>query len=191
MRERIAKEKGTDDIWDLKQVRGGLVDSSSSPSTCNSSMPPTTPTCSTRTLSSAYRNYRQRATFPTSRRHPDPGRAAVNDLTQILRLCIDRALRPGHRDGRPQGASCEGGWCAELRCARGGATPAPRGRQPLSSTNRRLNTGLLQRSRDGLADPHPFTPKAPIRPFGAAIDGLVGNAGDTGKRSEEFEPCRG
>ena len=26
MRERIAKEKGTDDIWDLKQVRGGLVD---------------------------------------------------------------------------------------------------------------------------------------------------------------------
>ena len=26
MRERIAKEKGTQDIWDLKQVRGGLVD---------------------------------------------------------------------------------------------------------------------------------------------------------------------
>ena len=26
MRERIAAEKGTDDIWDLKQVRGGLVD---------------------------------------------------------------------------------------------------------------------------------------------------------------------
>ena len=26
MRERIAKEKGTEDIWDLKQVRGGLVD---------------------------------------------------------------------------------------------------------------------------------------------------------------------
>ena len=26
MRARIAKEKGTDDIWDLKQVRGGLVD---------------------------------------------------------------------------------------------------------------------------------------------------------------------
>ncbi len=26
MRERIAREKGTDDIWDLKNVRGGLVD---------------------------------------------------------------------------------------------------------------------------------------------------------------------
>ena len=26
MRARIAEEKGTDDIWDLKQVRGGLVD---------------------------------------------------------------------------------------------------------------------------------------------------------------------
>ena len=26
MRERIAAEKGTSDIWDLKQVRGGLVD---------------------------------------------------------------------------------------------------------------------------------------------------------------------
>ena len=26
MRARIAKEKGTEDIWDLKQVRGGLVD---------------------------------------------------------------------------------------------------------------------------------------------------------------------
>ncbi len=26
MRDRIAAEKGTDDIWDLKQVRGGLVD---------------------------------------------------------------------------------------------------------------------------------------------------------------------
>ena len=26
MRQRIAKEKGTDNIWDLKQVRGGLVD---------------------------------------------------------------------------------------------------------------------------------------------------------------------
>jgi glutamate-ammonia-ligase adenylyltransferase len=26
MRERIAKEKGTEDIWELKQVRGGLVD---------------------------------------------------------------------------------------------------------------------------------------------------------------------
>ncbi len=26
MRERIANEKGTTDIWDLKQVRGGLVD---------------------------------------------------------------------------------------------------------------------------------------------------------------------
>ncbi len=26
MRERIAAEKGTENIWDLKQVRGGLVD---------------------------------------------------------------------------------------------------------------------------------------------------------------------
>ncbi len=26
MRARIEKEKGTKDIWDLKQVRGGLVD---------------------------------------------------------------------------------------------------------------------------------------------------------------------
>ena len=26
MRARIAAEKGTDNIWDLKQVRGGLVD---------------------------------------------------------------------------------------------------------------------------------------------------------------------
>ena len=26
MRARIEKEKGTRDIWDLKQVRGGLVD---------------------------------------------------------------------------------------------------------------------------------------------------------------------
>lgn len=26
MREKIAKEKGTDDIWDLKNVRGGLID---------------------------------------------------------------------------------------------------------------------------------------------------------------------
>jgi glutamate-ammonia-ligase adenylyltransferase len=26
VRARIAKEKGTEDIWDLKQVRGGLVD---------------------------------------------------------------------------------------------------------------------------------------------------------------------
>ena len=26
MRARIDKEKGTEDIWDLKQVRGGLVD---------------------------------------------------------------------------------------------------------------------------------------------------------------------
>ncbi len=26
MRERIAKEKGTEDVWELKQVRGGLVD---------------------------------------------------------------------------------------------------------------------------------------------------------------------
>ncbi len=26
MRQRIAKEKGTDNIWELKQVRGGLVD---------------------------------------------------------------------------------------------------------------------------------------------------------------------
>ena len=26
MRQRIAAEKGTDNIWDLKQVRGGLVD---------------------------------------------------------------------------------------------------------------------------------------------------------------------
>ena len=26
MRDKIADEKGTIDIWDLKQVRGGLID---------------------------------------------------------------------------------------------------------------------------------------------------------------------
>ena len=52
MRARIDKEKGTDDIWELKQVRGGLVDLefiAQYPATRPRRTP--TPTSSTRTRS--------------------------------------------------------------------------------------------------------------------------------------------
>ena len=68
MRERIAKEKGTEDIWELKQVRGGLV------------------ALTTRAAAGLL-----------SAPHADiliPAAGLVHNLTEVLRLCLDGPFEP-------------------------------------------------------------------------------------------------
>ena len=76
MRERIAKEKGTDDIWDLKQVRGGLVDLE---------------------FIAQYLQLRYAAAHPKvlDQNTVEAFRKLLlHDLTQILRLCLEGRFEP-------------------------------------------------------------------------------------------------
>ena len=95
MRGLIEKEKGTADIWDLKQVRGGLVDlefiaqylqlvtAASNPDVLDQST-----AASLEKLASS---------GALSRDHADilvPAARLINNLTQVLRLCFDGPFEP-------------------------------------------------------------------------------------------------
>jgi glutamate-ammonia-ligase adenylyltransferase len=95
MRERIAKEKGTDDIWDLKQVRGGLVDLEFMAQYLQLVHAADHPAVLDQNTVGAFQKL-QAAGFLTAA-HAEiliPAARLINNLTQILRLCITERFDP-------------------------------------------------------------------------------------------------
>ena len=115
MRERIDKEKGTDDIWDLKQVRGGLVDLEFIAQYLQLRYAAAHPEVLDQNTVEAFRKLRDAGVLAAE--HADvliPATRLLHDLTQILRLCLEGPLRPRHGAVRAQRAACKRGRCAEL-----------------------------------------------------------------------------
>ena len=99
MRERIFAEKGTIDIWDLKQVRGGLVDLEFIAQYLQLISAHETPEILDQNTLRAFQNLRDAGLISAA--HADvlvPATRLIHNLTQILRICIsdrfDRAKAP-------------------------------------------------------------------------------------------------
>ena len=95
MRERIAKEKGTDDIWDLKQVRGGLVDLEFIAQYLQLRYAAAHPEVLDQNTVEAFRKLRDAGVMAVE--HADVLISAtrlLHDLTQILRLCLEGRFEP-------------------------------------------------------------------------------------------------
>ncbi len=95
MRERIAKEKGTEDIWDLKQVRGGLVDVEFIVQYLQLVYAGSHPGVLDPNTIEAYRKLRDAGLL--SHAHADvliPATRLLHDLTQIVRLCLEGRFDP-------------------------------------------------------------------------------------------------
>ena len=95
MRERIAKEKGTEDIWDLKQVRGGLVDLEFIAQYLQLKHAPAHPHVLDQNTIGAYRKLRDAGLLaPEPADVLIPATRLLHDLTQILRLCLEGPFDP-------------------------------------------------------------------------------------------------
>jgi glutamate-ammonia-ligase adenylyltransferase len=95
MRQRIAKEKGTDNIWDLKQVRGGLVDLEFIAQHLQLVNAAAHPEVLDQNTVEAYRRLRDAGVLAPA--HADvliPAARLIHDLTQILRLCLEGPFDP-------------------------------------------------------------------------------------------------
>jgi glutamate-ammonia-ligase adenylyltransferase len=95
MRRRIEKEKGTSDIWDLKQVRGGLVDLEFIAQHLQLVHAARHPgILSTHTVT-ALVNLAEAGLLPAAAADSLlPAARLCNDLTQVLRLCLDGSFDP-------------------------------------------------------------------------------------------------
>jgi glutamate-ammonia-ligase adenylyltransferase len=90
MRARIVKEKGTTETWDLKQVRGGLVDLEFIAQHLQLVHAATNPQVLSQNTVSALRQLGEAGLLP--RVATDallPAARLINNLTQVLRLCLD------------------------------------------------------------------------------------------------------
>jgi glutamate-ammonia-ligase adenylyltransferase len=95
MRQRIAKEKGTEDIWELKQVRGGLVDIEFITQFLQLAHADTHPEVLDQNTIGALRKLA--AAGLLSAPHADiliPAAVLVHNLTEVLRLCLDGPFVP-------------------------------------------------------------------------------------------------
>ena len=95
MRERIAKEKGTEDIWELKQVRGGLVDIEFIAQFLQLAHADTHAEVLDQNTIGALRKLA--AAGLLSAPHADvliPAAILVHNLTEVLRLCLDGPFDP-------------------------------------------------------------------------------------------------
>jgi len=95
MRERIAKEKGTTNIWDLKQVRGGLVDLEFIAQFLQLVAAEKTPEVLDQNTAKALRKLTVHGYLAAE--HADvliPAAELIHNLTQILRLCLDGPFDP-------------------------------------------------------------------------------------------------
>ncbi len=95
MRERIFKEKGTEDIWDLKHVRGGLVDVEFIAQYLQLVHAADHPEVLDPNTLEAYRKLRGAGLLAAE--HAEVLIAAtrlLHDLTQILRLCLEGRFNP-------------------------------------------------------------------------------------------------
>jgi glutamate-ammonia-ligase adenylyltransferase len=101
MRERIAKEKGTGDIWDLKQVRGGLVDLEFIAQHLQLIHAHTHPGVLDQNTKGALVKQAEAGLLrPGHAEVLIPAAELVNNLTQILRLCFEGPFTP---DKAPDG----------------------------------------------------------------------------------------
>ncbi len=95
MRTRIAAEKGTDDIWDLKQVRGGLVDLEFIAQYLQLIHAHAHPEILDQNTVGAYQKLMQAGLLlPAHAEVLIPAARLLHDLTQILRLCLDGRFDP-------------------------------------------------------------------------------------------------
>lgn len=95
MRARIAKEKGTENIWDLKQVRGGLVDLEFIAQYLQLVHGAAHPDARNQNTVEAYRRLRDAGLLtPVQAEILIPAARLVHDLTQILRLCLTGPFDP-------------------------------------------------------------------------------------------------
>ena len=95
MRLRIEKEKATEDIWDLKQVRGGLVDIEFMTQYLQLINASARPDILEQNTVQALRQLRSAELL--SQHHAEiliPAARLLNNLTQVIRLCIQGPLVP-------------------------------------------------------------------------------------------------
>jgi glutamate-ammonia-ligase adenylyltransferase len=95
MRERIAKEKGTQDVWELKQVRGGLVDLEFIAQHLQLVHAAAHPDVLSQNTLEAFRNLSRLGLIDAASAEVlIPAAQLLNDLTQVLRLCVDGPFDP-------------------------------------------------------------------------------------------------
>jgi len=95
MRARIAREKGTGDIWDLKQVRGGLVDLEFIAQYLQLKHAANRPEILSQNTLEALGKLEQAGLLPAGAADVLlPAAQLLNNLTQVLRLCQDGPFVP-------------------------------------------------------------------------------------------------
>ncbi len=95
MRQRIEKEKGTEDIWDLKQVRGGLVDLEFIAQYLQLIHAARHPDILSPNTVTALSNLQQAGLLPAAAADDLlPAARLFSNLTQILRLCVEGPFTP-------------------------------------------------------------------------------------------------
>ena len=95
MRERIAKEKGTSNIWDLKQVRGGLVDLEFIAQHLQLVMAHDDPQILDQNTGAVFRKLAGAGLLAPEHAEVLTGATdLLHNLTQILRLCLEGTFVP-------------------------------------------------------------------------------------------------
>jgi glutamate-ammonia-ligase adenylyltransferase len=95
MRARIAAEKGTDNIWNLKQVRGGLVDLEFIAQFLQLVNAATFPEILDQNTCTAFQKLGAAGCLDQSEAEAlISGTRLIHDLTQVLRLCQDGIFDP-------------------------------------------------------------------------------------------------
>lgn len=121
MRQRIAAEKGTTRIWDLKQVRGGLVDLEFIAQYLQLIHAPEHPGVLDQNTLRAYEKLRRAGLLPDDKAEVlIHATRLAHALTQILRLCLDgpfdpETAPPGLKDLLAQAADAPGFTSLEAR----------------------------------------------------------------------------
>jgi glutamate-ammonia-ligase adenylyltransferase len=95
MRARIEKEKGTRDPWELKQVRGGLVDLEFIAQHLQLVNAEAQPHVLSQSTVTAFTNLGAAGLIPPAAADALlPAARLLNNLTQVLRLCLDGPFDP-------------------------------------------------------------------------------------------------
>jgi len=95
MRQRVFKEKGTQDVWELKQVRGGLVDVEFIAQHLQLVHAAAHPEVLDQNTVGAYCKLRDAGVLaPEHAEVLIPATRLLHDLTQILRLCLEGPFDP-------------------------------------------------------------------------------------------------
>ncbi len=103
MRARIEKEKGTRDPWELKQVRGGLVDLEFIAQHLQLVHAADHPTVLSQNTMAALQNLGSARLLPAAAAEALlPASRLLNNLTQVLQALPGRPLRAGQGPRRPQ-----------------------------------------------------------------------------------------